>query len=473
MLSKPQTPILRDYQRKGVEHLLKHANACLFQCPGLGKTLQVLLTFVLIKRRKPKFKMLIVAPLKVAQTVWRQEAKKWDPTVNLRIRLIHGKNKRAALYLDSDIHVINYEGLIWLEQELRGQVWPWDIIVYDELTKCKSISTRRAGWIKRNYSRFKAHWGLTGTPMSTKGYQDLFGQIRTIDDGNALGQAYSTYEFKYFYFASAYDRNPTLKKGAAEIITKRISPIVYQLTAEDHLNMPEKILVHHDLTMTESHQDIYDKLESNMMLEFSSGDLEITAVSAGVLWSKLLQVLQGFSYTDDKQVIWHNEDKIDRLEEIIEESNGEQVLVFYHFRAEAERLVFRFPDATLLTRNNTEQCVEDWNAGKIRVLLASPLSASHGLNLQLGGAHIMVWLCQNGSPEIYQQAVGRLYRQGQQKEAVIIHHINLVTTDDSTTVDDDIIGMLKNRTTVQTAMLRRLASLQAQRLSVDAKSRAS
>lgn len=466
------TPELREYQRNGIRHLLRHANACLFQCPGLGKTLQVLLAFVMIKSRRPKFKMLIVAPLKVAQTVWRQEVEKWEPSKDLRVILLHGKGKEQLIRMDADIHVINYEGLLWLEGQLKGETWPWHLVVYDELTKCKSISTQRAGWIKRNYHRFKAHWGLTGTPMSTRGYQDLFGQIRTIDDGKALGQSYNSYEFKYFYFASAYDRVPTLKKGASEIITNRISPIVYQLTAEDHLNMPDKLVVHHDLPMTEAHYGIYEELENSMMLEFANGDMEITAVSAGVLWNKLLQVLQGFSYTDDRQTLWHNEDKMDRLEEIIEEANGEQVLVFYQFRAEAERLEARFPTATLMKRNNTEKCVEAWNSGKIRTMFASPLSASHGLNLQLGGAHIMVWLCQNGSPEIYQQAVGRLYRQGQRESAVIIHHINLVAPDDNTTVDDDIISMLEKRTTVQEAMLRRLSALQSLRLSSGAQKQA-
>jgi SNF2 family DNA or RNA helicase len=462
-ISKDQNglvPILKPYQRDGIRHLLSMNDGCLFQCPGLGKTLQVLLAYELLRRKNPKLKMLIVAPLRVAQTVWRQEAQKWEPTSGLTVHLIHGRNKGVNLKRKADIHVINYEGLEWLERMMKGRDWPWDIVVWDELTKCKSVGTKRAFWIKRNYRKFGRHWGLTGTPMSTKGYQDLFGQIRTIDGGKALGTQKAVYDQLFFYQASMFDRHLTIKPGADKIITDRISPIVHRLRAEDHLKMPDKVVIHHDIKMTDQHYQRYSLLEDQMAIDV--GDHEITAVSAGVLWNKLLQVLQGFSFTDEKDVFWHNEDKIDVLEGIIEEAAGSPVLVFHHFRPEGDRLLKRFPQAELLKREGAEDQVKRWNNNEIEMLCCSPLSAGHGLNLQLGGAHQMVWLCQNGSPEIYQQAVGRLYRQGQQHESVIIHHLNMLHPNGST-VDDDILRMLKDRTTVQDAMLKRLSALQQKR----------
>lgn len=456
----PDVPVLKEYQRDGIRHLLSVGNGCLFQCPGLGKTLQTLLAYELMRRKNPKLRMLIVAPLRVAQTVWRQEAAKWEPTSGLTVRLLHGGKKGVELRRKADIHVINYEGLEWLERMMKGRDWPWDVVVWDELTKCKSVSTKRAFWIKRNYDKFDYHWGLTGTPMSTKGFQDLFGQIRTIDNGVALGRTKEVYDHMFFYMRHPFDRDLTIKPGAEEIITQRISPIVHRLKAEDHLKMPDKITVHHDIRMTDQHYQRYSLLEQQMAIDV--GDHEITAVSAGVLWNKLLQVLQGFSFTDERAVVWHNEDKMDALESIIEEAAGSPVLVFYHFRPEGERLLKRFPQGELLGRSGADKIVERFNRNEIPVLFANPLSAGHGLNLQLGGAHQMVWLCQNGSPEIYQQAVGRLYRQGQKNESVIVHHLNMVHPEGST-VDDDIITMLENRTTVQEAMLKRLASLQKQR----------
>mgnify|MGYP001813105426 CR=1 FL=1 len=454
------TPVLRPYQRDGIRHLLTTPDACLFECPGLGKTLQGILAYVLLKRQEPNTRMLVVAPLRVAQTVWRQEFKKWEPSADLKVELLHGATKDYRLKIKADVHVINYEGLAWLERRMKGQEWPWDIVLWDELTKCKSVGTQRARWITRHYDKFDRHWGFTGTPMATKGYMDLFGQIRTIDGGKALGTAKYAYENMYFYYASPYDREPTIKRGASEVITRRISPLVYQLKAEDHLEMPELLTVHHDVEMAEIDASRYHDLERSMAI--SVGDSEITAVSAGVLHNKLKQLVQGFSFDDEGGVIWHNETKMEALEDIVEESAGAPVLVFYHFQPELAALLKRFPQGVALRRSGAEKLVQEWNEDKIPLMFASPLSAGHGLNLQLGSANQIVWLCQNGSPEIYQQANGRLYRSGQKNKTVVVHHLN-ATSPQGSTVDDDIISMLKNRTTVQEAMLRRLSSLQRQR----------
>jgi SNF2 family DNA or RNA helicase len=156
--------------------------------------------------------------------------------------------------------------------------------------------------------------------------------------------------------------------------------------------------------------------------------------------------------------------KHDVLEDIIEEAAGEPVLVFYKFKAELEALQARFPQGEALLRNSKPDVIERWNKNAIPVLFANPLSAGHGINLQLGGAHIMVWLALESSPEIYQQAVGRLYRQGQSNDSVIIHHINV--TDSDNLVDDDIRDMLAGRVRVQQLMLKRLSLLQQGRASL-------
>jgi SNF2 family DNA or RNA helicase len=454
---------LRDYQRKGILHLVNHPNACLFEDPGLGKTIQTLLAFILLRRADAAEKMLIVGPLSVVQAVWQAEGAKWAETQHLSMQLLHGPNKAQRLRQKVDIHLINYEGLAWLEKELKrtGREWPWDIVVWDELTKCKNVGTVRARWILRNYHRFDRHWGLTGTPMSTQGFIDLFGQLRTIDGGKALGTTKDQYINLFFYLQSPFDREYTIKPGAAEVITERISPIVYQLKAEDHLDMPERITTHHDIRMSDEHWSLYNDLERQMAVEWQGKD--VTVASAGVLWNKLLQVIQGFSYTDCKETIWHNQDKMDHLETIIEGANGNPVLVFCKYIVEGIALQARFPESTLMTRHNTTACVDAFNANRIPVLITNPLTAGHGLNLQLGGAHIIVWYCQESSPEIYAQANGRLYRQGQKNRTVIIHHLNM-THPDGRTVDDDIIAMLENRMTVQEAVVKRLASLQQQRM---------
>ena len=94
----------------------------------------------------------------------------------------------------------------------------------------------------------------------------------------------------------------------------------------------------------------------------------------------------------------------------------------------------------------TNKDIEDWNAGKVQVMIAHPASAGHGLNLQAGGS-IIVWFGQTWSLELYQQFNARLYRQGQNQH-VVIHHLILAGTH-----DEDVIAALKAKDKKQNALM--------------------
>ena len=137
--------------------------------------------------------------------------------------------------------------------------------------------------------------------------------------------------------------------------------------------------------------------------------------------------------------------KLDALEEIVEAACGHPVLVFYNFRHDYDRLMARFERLSPRTIQ-TSGDIRDWNAGRIRLLLAQPASMGHGLNIQAGG-HIIVWFGLNPSLELYQQANARLHRQGQ-KQAVIIHR--LITKG---TVDEDVIKKLETKDQRQDSLM--------------------
>ena len=98
---------------------------------------------------------------------------------------------------------------------------------------------------------------------------------------------------------------------------------------------------------------------------------------------------------------------------------------------------------------NTDRDIKDWNEGKIKILLAHPASAGHGLNLQAGG-HIVIWFGLNWSLELYQQANARLNRQGQ-TETVRIYHIIAEGT-----IDGRVLEVLKGKNMRQEELLRKL-----------------
>ena len=166
-----------------------------------------------------------------------------------------------------------------------------------------------------------------------------------------------------------------------------------------------------------------------------------------MLTNKLLQLANGAIYTETKEVIKVHDEKLNRLEEIIDTSNGKPVLVFYNFKHDYGRISKMLEKLKIKYQTlNTSEDIKSWNNGEIEVALLHPASAGHGLNLQYGG-NIIVWFGLTWSLELYQQANARLYRQGQ-TNTVIIHHLIAKET-----VDEDVMNALANKEVNQNMLL--------------------
>lgn len=141
--------------------------------------------------------------------------------------------------------------------------------------------------------------------------------------------------------------------------------------------------------------------------------------------------------------LWAQFRLLDALEDLIEAQNGKPVLIAYWYKHERDSIMERFECREI----KTDTDIADWNASKIPIALIQPSSAGHGLNLQSGGSTI-IWYTMPWSLELYQQTNARLWRQGQQSETVVIHHIVSVGT-----IDEDIMKVLENKDKTQAAMM--------------------
>ena len=391
-------------------------------------------------------RVLVVAPLRVAATVWAEEASKWDHLQGLRISKVLGSRteREAALRQDADIYVINRENVPWLvDQYAASRKWPYDMIVLDELSSFKNPKAERFKALRRTLPAVRRMVGLTGTP-APNGLIDLWSQIYLLDRGERLGKFIGHYRDKYFIPGHrngmvVYNWVPIA--GAVKEIYEKVGDICMSMKAEDYLTMPDRIDITVPIELPESARKAYDTLERELVLPMK--DEAITAQNAAVLAGKLLQLSNGAIYTEDRGYIEVHTAKLDALEDLIEQANGEPVLVYYGFRHDLKRILERFPQARELYSTKD---VNAWNAGEIPVLVAHPASAGHGLNLQAGG-HIMVWYGLTWSLEQYQQANARLYRQGQEKPVKIYH---LVTQG---TVDEDVIRVLTGKAERQDALI--------------------
>lgn len=439
------------YQKMAIEKIENTPRCGLFLDMGLGKTV-ITLTAVenLIYNCFEVEKVLVIAPLRVAEDTWSRECEKWDHLKNLNVVKVLGnpRQRRLALAQEADIYIINRENVVWLTDELSsiGNGWFFDMVVIDELSSFKSSKAQRFRALKKYITKSARVVGLTGTP-APNGLIDLWSQVYLIDGGERLGKTVTGYRERYF---TPNQRNQTtvfnykLKDNAERAILNKISDICVSMKAEDWLEMPERIDSVVNVRMTTEQKAAYEKFEKEAYMQFAEG--EVTAATAATLTNKLLQYSNGAMYMSDGEYAVTNDKKLDALAELIDTSNGKPILCFYSFRHDLERIQKKFKFAKKL---ESSKDIEAWNNGEIPLLLAHPAGAGHGLNLQAGG-NIIVWYGLTWSLELYQQANARLYRQGQQN-AVIIHH--LVTEN---TCDERVLQSLQGKANVQEDLLNAL-----------------
>ena len=415
---------------------------------GLGKTVITLTAIAeLLYDYFEISKVLVIAPLRVAQSTWDEEIKKWDHLKQLKTSKILGteKDRLSALNAKADIYIINRENVVWLTNECKSK-WPFDMVIIDELSSFKSPRAQRFKALKRVRPLMKRVIGLTGTP-APNGLMDLWSQIYLLDKGERLGKTITGYMEKYF---NPDKRNQNIifsykpKEGAEEAIYKKLSDICVSMKAEDYLKLPEQIDNIIQVNLSEKEMNDYKRLERDLLLPLVNTD--IVANTAAVLTNKLLQIANGAVYDEAGKAREIHDEKLKILEDIIEAANGKPVLIFYSYKHDLDRIKKYFNNEKLRILD-TAKDIEDWNKGKVSVMLAHPASAGHGLNLQAGG-NIVIWFGLTWSLELYQQANARLHRQGQ-KNNVIVHHIVAKGT-----MDENVMKSLKNKEKGQDSLIK-------------------
>lgn len=442
---------LHEYQEVAKDFIIRTPYAAVILDMGLGKTATTLSAInELIFDRYEVSKVLVIAPLRVANTVWSDEIEQWEELRHLRYAKIVGtpKQRRAALEQDADIYIVNREILPWLVEQC-SPYFKWDMVVIDELSSFKSWQSKRFKAFMAMRPYMKRVVGLTGTP-SSNGLMDLFAEFKVIDGGERLGRFIGEYRSRYFEEGRrngniVYEYIP-MDYAECQIYDK-IDDITISMKAMDYLAMPELISIKKLVYLTDKEKSDYKQFKKDYVLsDLEAG--EVTAANAASLSNKLVQMANGAVYSDDYQVVSLHEQKLDVLEDIIEAANGEPVLVAYWFKHDLHRIEERLAKLKVKgTVLKAEDDIREWNKGNISVGLLHPASAGHGLNLQKGGHHL-VWFGLTWSLELYQQTNARLWRQGQQADTVVIQHI--VTEG---TIDEEILKALENKDAQQSRLI--------------------
>jgi SNF2 family DNA or RNA helicase len=457
-------PELRDYQKFAVSFLHGRKRAGLFMDMGLGKT-----CICLTALTPDHLPALVVAPKRVAENTWTEERDLWRPDLSIRVAAASqtGKNapkpvdqRLAALTAGADITVIgrdNFAEVLGLRSK------PWKTVIIDESSGYKKkTSVRWRGMnrlVNRKDSRVQHVWALTGTP-SPNGLMDLWSQVYLLDKGASLFTTLGEYRQRFFRAAQTTRQGIVTKweprEGMDAQIMARIEGNCLSMGTEGRVHLPD--VTYNEIKVTlpagpvmQAYIDLVETLVANLEI---LGGMVHTAKNAAILTNKLAQLCAGFLYGDDYDLTGEisvvHRLKAQAVKEVVEGSGGSPVLVFYGFDHEVKVLkkVLEEYSPRMISERGV---IQDWNKGKVQVLLAHPQSAGHGLNLQHGG-HTIVWSTLPWGLEEWQQANKRLHRSGQ-KNPVVIHKVMAYTPRGGKTVDHVKEDRLAGKGSVQDLLL--------------------
>lgn len=448
------------YQEYAIERAIEATCGSLMDM-GLGKSVCMLTAMDKLLKTGEVKRILIIAPLRIADEVWSAEIEKWDHLKHLKLSKVLGTQaqRKRALLAKADIWIINRENLAWLVAHYAG-AFPFDTVILDESSSFKDPSSRRFKALRQVAPMIKRKYILTGTPIPN-GLLGIWSQKYFLDLGNSLGKSYPQFREMYFtpdkrdrYIVHSYK----MRKGDEILgddiyekeIHEKISDQCFSMKASDYLTLPERFDLTREVVLSNTDKSGYDKFEKEQVLALKTGE-DITALTAAALTNKLLQYANGAIYDDDKNYHVVHDAKLDALAELVEASEGHPVLIFYSYIHDRERILRKLRSYNPRHLQNSKD-IQEWNAGKIAVMLAHPASAGHGLNLQAGG-NTIIWFGLPWSLELYQQANARLHRQGQEKP-VYIHR--LITKG---TMDQDVLEALDRKTSKQDALMNAVKAL--------------
>ena len=426
-------PVLRPYQREGVEWLWKlsemRMGGVLADDMGLGKTLQSL-AFI-VARGGPA---LVVCPSSLVQN-WLEESAKFAP--ELEAVAIEGPKRAETLEKSSeaDLLITSY-ALLRLDIDLyRERIFK--VVILDEAQNIKNPEAQvsRAAFQLKAEHRF----ALTGTPMENS-VTDLWSIMNFVLPGYLGDRARFADRFEK---PLARGNEPRLQRR----LSRRLRPVVMRrLKEEVAKDLPQKIEQVRYCELSKAQREVYQSLleEGRRMIAGSEGGQRRMLALTALL--RLRQACCDLRLLDLPDV--NEQDgsvKMQELSGLLDEAveGGHRVLVFSQFVQMLQGIVpvladrgFEFCYLDGQTRNRGD-VVRRFQDSAIPVFLISLKAGGVGLNLT--GADTVIHVDPWWNPAVEAQATDRAHRIGQKR---VVTSYKLIARD---TVEEKIVALQERK----------------------------
>lgn len=463
----------RPYQSVVREFALNRERANLWVPMGGGKSATVLDVYETRRLMGDVKHMLVIGPKRVAKNTWPREVEKWAGSFgHLSVAVMIGTEDQriAAARQRADITCINYDNIPWLVAK-AGSQWYWDMVVPDEAVRLKGHrialmhsklgkefmrgqgSARAKALAKVAHKHVRFWYNLTGSP-APNGIVDLWGPQFFIDKGFALGHSFTAFSnrwFRTYQNAEGRDKLEPLPHAQKQIETL-MRPTTISIDLRDYFDIGYPIEHVVKVQLPPGARKQYEQLRKELWTQIvvNGADQDVEAFNAGSLSNKCLQIAGGSVYYDKDGSWGHvHDEKIKALESIVEETNGEPLLVRYCFKPELAAIMKAFPQAKFF--DDSRETEESWNRGDIPMLVTHAASAGHGSNLQDGG-RILVDFSQGWDMEQDEQIIERIgcTRQFQSGHDRAVYRYRIVAED--TIEETAVLPRLKHKMSVQDAL---------------------
>lgn len=457
--------IPRAFAGLAIDHFINQPRCALWARPGMGKSVLTLTYLDALHRVWGESNpTLVLAPLRVARDTWSTEARKWEHLAGLEVVPIVGDvdQRKAALRKNAPIFVSNYEQLPWLIDRL-GDKWPFTTVVADEAVRLKGFrvqqGTERAQALgKVAHTKVKRFIQLTGTPASN-GLKDLWGQMWFLDAGQRLGRSYSAFESRWFAYRKIKDaltHKPGIQAiilpNAHEEIHARIADLCLTLDPKDWFDLAEPIVNVIEVDLPASARRQYQELEKELFVQIGNSEVEV--FNAAALSNKCLQMANGAAYLDPERYgkgtwIEVHREKLDALQELIDETGDDPLLVTYEFKSDRERLLREWPDALDLAKASD---LAQAQAGKGKLWIGHPASIGEGIDGLQNHCNTIVFMGQTWRLDLHDQVIERVGPMRQLQAGtgknVFVHYIVARGT-----VDEVVMARRGSKRSVQDLLL--------------------
>jgi hypothetical protein len=296
---------------------------------------------------------------------------------------------------------------------------------------------------------------MTGTPMP-KSLMDLFGQMYILDEGDALGRFITHYRTKYFYPDPEVQYGWLPQPGAFERVIKRVSKLVQVVEAKGNIELPEVIFNDIWITLPPDVRVRYTAMQQELVALVESGS--IVAANAAVASSKCRQIANGAIYHSEEvgEYTPLHDEKIKALQGLINELQGEPLLVTYEFAFDRDSIAeaLEVPCISSGNMKHDQAHIKRFAAGDLVAVMGHPKSISLGIDGLQDNCFNIAMFGVTWNLLHYEQVIDRVKRTGNKSKHVVVHRILARET-----VDERVLEVLDARDANQRSFMGLLSRL--------------